>query len=170
MVISNSPIGIVVIPALLTALLLSVNAFSSTNAQTDNNSSFSNDDIARANTIAIADERVQSYISGKSYYLMSYGAMTNDDEPGVIRPALLYNIEDRDQLSVTVDLQTSTVNDILYYPNFMPDTGPQDSGDSEPFVSTLTMIVILAGVGISAVVAVIYVRSKLQKQGTRIKQ
>lgn len=133
-------------------------------AQTDANLSFSDDEIARADRIAVADERVQNYIAGRPYSLMNHGASTNDNEPGIVRPVLLYNIDNKDQLSVTVDLRSGTVKDLLYYPDMMiklnaaAETGNSDSTSSTGFA----IIAVVAGIVAAVTVAIVgvYIKSK----------
>lgn len=125
----------------------------SANAQSDNDTvSLSGEDVAKAKEIAIADQRVQSYFSGRPYSLMSYGASTNDNEPNVVRPLLTYNIDNKDQLSVIVDLKTSTVIDIQYYPDFMVKVPSQEPNEpSSPADSPASLIAIAVGIAASAV-------------------
>lgn len=133
-------------------------------AQSAGDLTFSDDEIARANNIALADERVQNYIAGRSYSLMNHGASTNDNEPGVVRPVLLYNIDNKDQLSVTVDLQSGTVKDILYYPDMMiklPST--TGTGNSVSTSDTgFAIIAIVAGIvaAVAAAIIGVYIKSK----------
>lgn len=166
MTILHSTIRIVVAAALLAALVSSVFGSSvSANAQSGGNLSFYNGEIARANSIAIADKEVQNYIAGRPYSLMSYGASTNDNEPGVVRPVLIYNIDNKDQLSVTVDLQSDTVKSLLYHPDMMmikiaptPGTGNSVSASNFGFVIIAVIAGIIAAAAVS--IAVIYSRSK----------
>ena len=169
MVIMKSGFGILVSSVLFVILFSSV-VNSSAIAQTNGIPSLSGDDIARANSIAVADERVQSYIAGKSYYLMSYGAMTNDNEPGIVRPALSYNINNRDQLFVTVDLQTGSVKDVRYYPDFMVTSQPSQPQGVEGSVSTASswylIIAAVAGVGGAGITAIYFKLKPEKKLGT----
>ena len=165
-------IGILVFSVLFVILLSSVYANSSASAQTDGIPSLSGDDIAKANSIALADQRVQSYIAGKSYYLMSSGAMTNANEPGIVRPALSYNIDNKDQLFVTVDLQTGTVKDVRYYPDFMVTSQPSQPQGVEGTVSTASswylIIAAVAGVGAAGIAAIYFKIRGEKKLGTRL--
>ena len=166
----KSGMGILVSSVLFVILFNSFHANSIASAQTDGIPSLSGDDIARANSIAVADERVQSYIAGKSYYLMSYGAMTNDNEPGIVRPALSYNINNRNQLFVTVDLQTGSVKDVRYYPDFMvtsQPSQPQGAGGSVSIVSSWYLIIAaVAGVGGAGITAIYFKLKPEKKLGT----
>lgn len=65
--------------------------------------------------LAIPDSRI---ISKATYSLMNYGTSTNDNEPRAVRPVLLYSIDNKDQLSVTVNLQSGTVKVVV--PSFNP--------------------------------------------------
>lgn len=127
----------------------------SANAQSDNSASMlSGEDVAKAKEIAIADQRVQNYIGGRPYSLMSYGAITNDNEPKVVRPLLTYNIDNKDQLSVTVDLKTGTVIDLQYYPDFVVKVPSQEQ--STPTATTNSQVILIAvAIGIAASVVAI---------------
>ena len=165
----KSGMGILVSSVLFVILFNSFHANSIASAQTDGIPSLSGDDIAKANSIAVADERVQSYIAGKSYYLMSYGPMTNANEPGIVRPALLYNINNRDQLFVTVDLQTGTVKDVRYTPDFMVTSQPQGvEGSVSTESSWYLIIAAVAGVGGAGITAIYFKLKPEKKLDTRL--
>lgn len=126
-------------------------------------------DITRANEIALADEGVQKYIAGRPYYLMSYGITSNENEPGVVYPTLLYNIDNKDQLSVTVDLRAGNVKDLLYLPDFMPKFKPAVEKERSTNVIFVNIIAIVASMIAAAVAAVtiFFLKSKKKKEVLR---
>lgn len=147
-----------VIAMMLAALCSGLYAGSSASAQSNENLEISGEDVARADSIARADPQVQSYLAGKSFYLMSHGASTNDNEPGVVRPVLVYNIDNKDQLAVTVDLETNAVKDVLYTPDAVIKS---PSSESERPESGMRYWIIAIALGIAASAgAVVYFKTK----------
>ncbi|WP_415282724.1 hypothetical protein [Candidatus Nitrososphaera sp. FF02] len=144
---------------MLVALWSSLYAGSSASAQSNDNLEISGADVARADSIARADPQVQSYLTDKSFYLMSHGASTNDNEPGVVRPVLVYNIDNKDQLAVTVDLETNAVKEVLYLPDTViePPTAESESPESG---MGYWIIAIAAGIAVSAGVAIVYFKTR----------
>lgn len=122
-------------------------------------------DITRANQIALSDEQVQKYIAGRSYYLMNHGITSNENEPGIIYPTLLYNIDNKDQLSVTVDLRTETVKEVLYYPDFMPRFATAETKEQSTGVTLTNIITIVISIlGAVAAVTISYLKLKRKKE------
>jgi hypothetical protein len=108
-------------------------------AQNDNAPQPSGEDIVKAQKIAESDERVQSYMAGKSHSLMSYGSTTNEKtHPGVSYITLVYNIENKDQLAVTVDLKNESVVDIQYIADFIPTFAATPENKEPTIIALLT--------------------------------
>lgn len=131
-----------------------------------NPSEISDVDITRANQIALADEQVQKYIAGRPYYLMNHGITSNENEPSILYPTLLYTIDNKDQLSVTVDLRTGTVKEILYYPDFMPKFVPAVTKEQSTNVMLSNIITIAASIigGAIAAFTIFYLKLKSKKE------
>jgi hypothetical protein len=143
----------------LILLVFTVNISYNTAIAQGSTQTISGDDIARADKIAMADSRVINYIDGKSHVLLNYGASTNDNEPGIVRPVLLYKVGNKDQLSVTVDLQSASVVALSYYPNATLTTEPHISPtptDDRGFLILASIIGAVAAFGL----AVLYLLSR----------
>src|SRR5437867_3481851 len=136
--------------------------------QTQNVPQLSSEDIVEAKKIAMEDKGVQSYIAGKSYSLMSYGLTTNEKtEPGVWHVTLFYNVENKNEMAVTLDLQKKVVVDVQYGPIFMANTGsPVEQKDGTRVLITLLksfLPISVFAVGAAAIVA-FFVLKRLKKQ------
>lgn len=136
-------------------------------AQTMNNSEISGEDLATAKKVALADEKVQSYLSGKNYTLMSYGLSTDDKtKPDIQLITLVYGIDNKDQLAVSVDVQDKVVTTVQYLPGFMPKFQPAVEKQESTFstvITTISPLLMIFAIGGVVAITIILLKKRIKR-------